>query len=62
MRRAFSWVVVRIAWHLTSATLALDWPFWESLGSGRPRCGFYATLCAFSRLVQELISIAAATQ
>ena len=27
--------MVRVAWHLTGATVALDWPVWESLGSGR---------------------------
>jgi len=63
MRRAFSWVVVRVAWHLTGATVVLDWDQGDfGLADKRPRCGFYAALCAFSRLVQELISIAAATQ
>ncbi len=43
MRRAFSWVVVRVAWHLTGATVALDWPLWESLGLGRLWIGRQAT-------------------
>jgi len=40
MRRAFSWVVVRVAWHLTGATVVLDWDQGDfGLADKRHCCG-----------------------